>query len=183
MRYQLRMNSECTRCENSFCCIYLGRRLCREHCQRRDCFCINCQLCNIEEKSPSVYCQKCNFLSECYSYKHLGKINGRDSYILQSHCIDHCQLERCPHKDEVSVELNRVILPPDYSHLYRNGSPAKTPDLHEQCVGSQQLESGEASIPSGQANPRMVPRISKKDRGSSKGVLANKGASGTRRSL
>jgi len=88
------------------CCIYLGRRICSRHCQRKRCFCVRCQLYNTEEENPAVNCQKCNFLSECYSYKLVGKIGGRDSYILQSHCIDHCQLEGCPHRDEVSVALN-----------------------------------------------------------------------------
>ena len=173
------MSLECQRCEDNFRCIYLNRRLCSEHCWRRDCFCISCQLYNIEEKSPSVYCQKCNFLSECYSYKHLGKVNGRDYYIVQRHCIDHCQLERCPHRDEVTVDLGRVIPPPDYSHLIQNGCPSETVDIHQQCVSPQQLEDRETSVPGSEANSRMVPRVSKENRGRSKGILTNKGAGGT----
>jgi len=71
----------------------------------------------MEEKSPAVLGQKCSFLSECYAYKYLGKINGNDSYILHRHCIDHCQVDNCPHRDEAMVELSRLIRPPDYSHL------------------------------------------------------------------
>jgi len=129
-----------------------------------------------------VLCQKCNFLSECYGYKYLGKVNGKDSYILQRHCIDHCQIVNCPHKDEATVELSRIIPPPDYSHLIQNDGPSQTIDVHQQGAGSQQLEGRETPIPSGKAYPRMVPRISKKNRSRPKGLLATKRAIGARRS-
>ena len=135
------MNSECLRCKDNFFRIYLGQRTCNKHCWRQSCFCISCQLYNIEEKSPTVICQKCSFLSECYCYKYLGRVNGRDSNILQRHCIDHCQLENCLQKDEATVELSRVIPPPDYSHLVRDGSPSETGDVFQQGTGPQQLES------------------------------------------
>ena len=108
----------------------------------------------------------------------LGKVYGRDSYSLQRHCIDHCQLESCPHRGEATVELNRVIPPPDYSHLIRNGGPSETVDVRQQGIGPQQLDSGEAPVPSGQASSKVVPRISNKDRGRSKGLLVNKRTSG-----
>jgi len=167
---------ECQKCEDNFGCIYLGRRICNEHCRRQNCFCISCQLYNIEEKSPTVLCQKCNFLSECYGYKYLGRVNERDSYILQRHCIDQCQIVDCLHKDETTVELSRIIPPPDYSHLIQNDGPSQTIDVHQQCAGSQWLEGRETPILSGKAYPRMVPRISKKNRSRLKGLLATKRA-------
>jgi len=174
------MSTECLRCEDNFCCIYLCRRVCSKHCQRKSCFCVSCQLYSTEEENPAVYCQKCNLLSECYSYNFVGKIGGRNSYILQSHCIDHCQLEGCPHRDEVSVELNRLIPPPDYSHLVRNDGPSKTIDVHQPGSGPQLVESAEGSIPNGKDCPRMVSRVSKKDRGHPKGLLATNRARGAR---
>jgi hypothetical protein len=170
------MSLECPKCENNLCCIYLGQRTCSKHCQRQNCFCISYQLYNIEEKSPAILCQKCSFLLECYGYKHLGKVNGRDSYILQRHCIDHCVLGNCPHRDEPMVELNRIIPPPDYRHLVQDGDPMETIDIHQQCAGSQQFEGGETPIPSGKAYPRMVSGLSKKNRGRPKGLLATKRA-------
>jgi hypothetical protein len=170
------MSSECQKCEDNFCCIYLGQRTCSEHCQRQNCFCISCQLYNIEEKSPAVLCQKCSFLSECYGYKYLGRLNHKDSYVLQKHCIDPCQLENCPHRDEATVELNRTIPPPDYSDLIQDGGPSQTIDVDQQSAGSQQLQGRETPIPSGKAYPRMVPRISKKNRSRPKGLLATQRA-------
>jgi hypothetical protein len=155
------MSSECQKCENNFCCINLGRRTCSKHCRRQNCFSISCQLYYIEEKSPAVLCQKCSFLSECYGYKYLGKLNCRDYYELQGFCIDHCQLENCPHRDEVTVEINRIILQPDYSHLVQDGGPSQTVDVHYQDVGFQPLQGRKTPIPSGKAYPRMVPRIPK----------------------
>jgi len=153
------MSLECQKCEDNFCCIYLGHWTCTEHCRRLHWFCISCQLYNIEETSPAVFCQSCNFLLECYGYKYVGKLNGRDSYTLQRSCIYHCYLKNCPHRDEVSVELNRVIPAPDYSHLIQNGSSEETLDVYQQSAGTQQLEDREASIPSGKGYPRMVPGI------------------------
>jgi len=135
------MSSECPKCEDNFCRIRLGQKLCSEHCQRENCFCVSCQLYNIEQKSPSVYWPKCSFLSQCYSYKHLGKINGRDSYILQRHCIDHCQVERCLHRDEVAVDLDRVIPPPHYSHLIQRDTPSETVNVLQQGIGLQRIKS------------------------------------------
>jgi hypothetical protein len=89
-----------------------------------------------KEKCPVVLSQKCSFLSECYGYKYLGKVNGQSSYILQKHCIDHCQVENCPHKDEPTVELSRIIPPPDYSHLIQNGNSLQAVDVHQQGYGS-----------------------------------------------
>jgi len=177
------MSLECPKCEDNFCCVYLGQRRCSKHCQRISCFCIGCQLYNIEEKSPSVYCQKCSFLSECYSHKYLGKVNGRDSYILQRHCIDHCQIEGCPHRDEVTVRLERIIPTPNYSHLIRDGDPSETINVQQQVAGPERIESGETPVPSGKANPRMVPRVPKKDRSRSKGVPPHTGTGGTRGSV
>ena len=174
------MGSECAKCEYNFCCILLGERLCSEHRRRTNCFCISCQLYNIEEKDPSEYWQKCSILSEWYSHKYLGKVNGRNSYILQRHCIDHCQLERCPHKDEVTVELHRVIPPPDYSDLIQVGSSSEEINVLQLSVSPQQLESGETPVPCSKVNTRKVPRVTKKNWGGPKGVLADKVARGTR---
>ena len=91
------------------------------------------------KQSPAVICQKCNFLLECYTYKYLGQINGRRSYILQRHCIDHCYLKNCPHKDEPTVELTWLIPPPDFSSLIENDGPQAQIDMKEQCAGTQQV--------------------------------------------
>jgi len=175
------MSLEYQRCKDNFCCIYLGQRTCSNHCRRQNCFCVSCQLYNMEQKTTAVICQKCNFPSECYAYKYLGKIIGRASYILQRHCIDHCQLDNCPHKDEASVELNRLIPPPDYSHLVQDGGPKKTIDIHQQGAGTQWLEDRETQIPSGKGYPRMVSRVPKKNRSRPKGILATQKSRRARR--
>jgi len=177
------MSLECQKCEDNFCCIYLGRRICAEHCRRQNCFCISCQLYITEEKGPAVLCQKCSFLLECYSYKYLGKLNYRNSYVLQKHCIDHSELEDCPHLDEATVELNRLVPPPDYSHLVQDGNSSQTIVVHQQGTGSQQLQGRETAVPSGKAYPRMVPRVPKKNRSRPKGLLATQRARRTGRSL
>lgn len=166
------MSLECQSCEDNVCCIYLGQRICPEHCRRQNCFCVRCQLSNIEEKSPAVRCQNCNFLSKCYGCKHLGSINGRGSYILQRHCIDHRVTPNCPHKDVVSVELNRVIQAPDYSRLIDNGDPQEAVNVQLQGTCTQRLEDRETVIPSIQCYPRIVPRLPQKDRIRPKGLLA-----------
>ena len=148
---------------------------------RQSCFCVSCQLYNIEEKSPAVICQLCNFLSECYAYQYLGKINRRASYILQRHCIDHSQIENCPHRDEATVELTRVIPPPDYSHLVSNDSPQTQVNMEEQCVGAQWIPNREVLVPCGSRDSGMGARISAPDRASSAGASANEGAGIPRR--
>jgi hypothetical protein len=174
------MSLECQKCEDNFCCIYLGQRTCTSHCWRQNCFCVSCQLYNIKEKSLAVVCQKCNFLSECYAEKYFRKIRGRESYILQRHCIDHCQLENCPHRDEATVELSRQIQPPNYSPLIQHDGSSKAVDIHQQDTGTQQLEDRETPIPSGKGYPRMVPRVPKQNRSGPKGLLATKRTRGTR---
>jgi len=169
------MSFECQKCEDNFCCNYLGERTCSESCRRQNCFCVSCQLYNIEEKSPAVICQHCRFLSECYASKYLGKINGRASYILQRHCIDHCQLENCPHRDEATVELNRLILAPDYSHLISNGNPQAQADMEEQRIGTQWVSCRKASVASGEGNPVMGMRVPEADRASLAGIPADEG--------
>jgi len=168
------MSFECQKCKHTFCCLYLGQRTCAEHCNQRDYFCVSCHLYNIDEKSPAEICQRCNFSSECYGYKYLGRINGRDSYNWQQSCIDHCTLKDCPHKDEVAVELNRIIQPPDHSHRIRNGSAQQTIDVQQQGAGTQQLENRVTPILSGKGHPRMVLRISEKNRSGLKRILATK---------
>jgi hypothetical protein len=175
------LSLECQKCEENFCCIYLGQRTCNEHCRRLDCFCISCQLFNIEEKSPAIHCQNCSVLSECDRYQYLGRVNGRHSYSLHIHCIDHCQIEACPHKDESTVELSRLIPPSHYSHLVQDGSSSQAINVHQPGAGSQQLEGRKTPIPSGKAYSRMVPRITKKNRGRPKGLLATKRARRTGR--
>jgi hypothetical protein len=59
---------------------------------------------------------------------------------LQRHCIDHCQLENSPHKDELTVELSRLIPSPEYSHLIQLGDPMETVDIYQEGFGSQQHE-------------------------------------------
>jgi len=63
------------------------------------------------------------------------------------------------HKDEATVELNRLILPPDYSHSIPNGNSQVQVDLEEQCVGSQRISSREASVPRGEGNSGMGARV------------------------
>jgi hypothetical protein len=167
------MNTHCQRCEDNFCCVYLGQRTCRAHCRRQNCFCVHCQLYNFEDKSPARYSQKCSFLSECYAYKYLGKFNRQPSYTIQRFCIDHCQLENCPHRDEVTVELNRLTPPPDYRHLINNGGPQEEVDLERRSFVSQQIEDREASVPSGQEHSDMAIRIPTPDRASENAARRN----------
>jgi hypothetical protein len=135
-----------------------------------------------QEKSPAVICQKCSFLSECYGYKYLGKVNGRDSYILQRHCVDHCALDNCPYRDEATAELRRIIPPPDYSHVVGNGDPKEEIDIRQQGPSTQRLEGRDTPVPSGKDYPRMVPRVSKKNRSYWKGKLASQKSRRARRS-
>jgi hypothetical protein len=121
-----------------------------------------------------VITQKCNFLLECYSYKLLGKMNGRASYILQRYCIDHCILQNCPHRDEATVELYRIILLPDDSQVLNNGGNQQVIDIWQQSPAAQQLESGETLIPYGKGYPRMVPRVPKMNRDGPNRILATK---------
>jgi len=174
------MDLECQKSEDNFCCIILGQRTCSSHCRKQNCFCASCQLYNIEEKTPAVICQNCNFLSECYTYKHLSKGNRRDSYILLRHCIDHCELDNCPHRDEATVELNRLILRPNYCNFLYNGSSQEMVDIHQQGASAQQLKGREAPIPSSKNYPTMVSGISKKNRSGPKGLVATKRASRAR---
>jgi hypothetical protein len=166
------MSLECPKCEDNFCCIYFGQTTCSLHCRSQSCFCISCQLYNIEEKSPVVICQKCNFLSQCYGYKYLGKVNRRDCYILQRHCIDHCVLDSCPHRDEATVGLGRLRPPPNYNHLILIGSPLAIIDIYHQSAGTQRIEDRDTLIPSGKGYPIMLLRLPKKNRSRLKGILA-----------
>ena len=52
-RYPTHMCLECQKCEDNFCCLSLGQRICSEHCNGRDSFCVSCPLYNIEEQSPA----------------------------------------------------------------------------------------------------------------------------------
>jgi hypothetical protein len=160
------MSLECQKCEDNFCCIYLGQRTCSHHCRRENCFCVSCQLYNIEEKSPAVISQKCNFLSECYAYKYLRQIDSRKSCILQRHCIDHCQLEDCPHKDQATVELYRLIPLPDYTHLIPNGGHQAQVNMEEKCTGTERIESRETRISRSKRDPSMGAGLSAPDRAS-----------------
>jgi hypothetical protein len=99
--------------------------------------------------------------------------------VLERYCVDHCYLENWPHKDEVSVELNRMIQSPEYSHLVQNGSPKETFDIHQQGTSTKQLEDKEAVIPCGKGYPRIVSRISKKNWRRPKGILVTQIARST----
>jgi hypothetical protein len=160
------MSLECQKCEDNFCCIYLSQRTCSHHRRRESCFCVSCQLYNIEEKSPAGICQKYNFLSECYAYKYLAQINGRKSYILQRHCINHCQLKDCPRKDEATVELSQLISLPDYTHLIPNGGHQAQVNMEEQCTGTERIESRETPISRSKRHPSMGAGLSAPDRAS-----------------
>ena len=183
------MSLECQKCEDNFCCIYLGQRTCNQYCRRQNCFCMSCQLYSIEEKSPAVYCQRCSFRSECYAYKDLGRINGRGSQVLHRHWREHCPTENCPPKDETTVELDQLIPPPDYSNIIQHVVAQEEVDLHRQGVSPVELEGGEVPIANGAGNPRMGPRVQRKGSRSKRGVSSSHGTrrnsrsgAGTRRS-
>jgi len=118
------MRSECTDCEDHFCCIYLGQRTCPKHCRRQNCFCAHCQLYHIEIISPAVYCQHCDSLSNCYNYKHVGRIANRNSHVLGKYCVEHCPTPDCPHREETTVGVTTLLavpITPSYpSKLYHN---------------------------------------------------------------
>ena len=158
------MSSECKDCEDQFCCIYLGQRTCPQRCIRQNCFCTRSQIRVINEASPAVFCQLCDFLSECYTDMHIRRIASHNSYILQRYCRDHCPTIDCPHREETTVDNIETPEKIDYSHLVNNGDLKETVDIQQQSAGTQQLEDRETSIPSGKGYPRMVQRISRKDR-------------------
>jgi len=91
---------------------------------------------------------------------------------LQRYCRDHCPTKDCPHREETTVDSIEVEKGIDYNHQVNNGSPKETVDVQQQGVGTQQLEHRAALIPSGKGYPRMVPRVSKKNRSGPKGILA-----------
>jgi len=126
------MNLECLKCKDNFCGIYLGQRNCAEHYRPQNCFCVNYQVLNIEEKSCAVLCSHCNFFSECYAWKYLGRINGRKLSILPRHGVHWFVTKNCLHKDEVSVKLNRIIQQPNYSYLIHDVSLQKQIYIKEQ---------------------------------------------------
>ena len=154
------MRSECKDCEDQFYCIYLGQRNRPQQCFRQNCFWACCQIKVINEATPSVFCQLCNFLWECYVYRHIGRITSRNPWILQRYCRDHCRTKDCPHWEETTVDNIETPGKIDYSHLVDNGGPKETVDVQQQGTNTQRLEDRETPIPSGKGYPRMMPRVS-----------------------
>jgi len=89
--------------------------------------------------------------------------------------MDHCQLSNCPHRDELTVELDRLVPPPDYSYLINNGGPQEEVDMEEQCVGTQRVSSGETPIASCEGNFSMGAAVLATDRASPFGISTNEG--------
>ena len=98
-------SSECKDCEEHFCFIYLGQRTCLKHCRRQNCFCAHCQLYHIEIISPAVYCQRYDISSECYNYKHIGRVANRNPYVLGRYFIKHCPTLGCPNREASTMEM------------------------------------------------------------------------------
>jgi hypothetical protein len=161
-------------CEDKFCGIFIRQKTCTHHCGRQNCCCVSCQLYTVEEKSPAVICEKYNFLSPGYAYKFIGKFHGRNRYVLETHSIEHCQLENFPHQDAPTVELNRLNPLPDRSHEIQHGGPQEMVNVQQQTAGTQRLPDSEMPIPNGKGYPRMVPSVPKKNRSCPKGMLATK---------
>jgi hypothetical protein len=101
---------------------------------------------------------------------------------MQRHCINHCQLENCPHKDEATVELNRLVPLADYSHFILNGNPEAKVNMEERGIGAQQVPSRKASIPGGQGNSVMGAGVPDEDQAGSAGIPPDEGNRGPRRS-
>jgi len=180
----LNMSSECKDCEDHFCCLDLGQRTCPKHCRRQNCFCARCQLYQIEVINPAVYCQRCNFLLECYNYKHTGRIANRNSYVLERYCLEHCPTIDRPHREATTVDIPIPVPPvypssafygiPDYARVLRHVNPKEKLDVLEQGTATSQLQGRETPVsgPAGSAN--MGSAGSELIRRSSKRVLAAK---------
>jgi len=161
------MSSECKDCEDHFCCIYLGQRTCPKHCLRQNCFCARCQLYHIEVISPAVYSQRCDFLSECYNFKHIGRIANRYSYILERFCQEHCPTPDCPHREETTVDIP-IPVPtiPDYGKVLEHVDLKEKIDLYKQGAVSSELENRETPIPGPAGNSSMGSELSEPPGGS-----------------
>lgn len=161
------MNSECQKCEDNFCCIYLGQRTCWQNCFRQNWFDVHCQLASIEEDSPAVFCHHCGFLSERYAYKYIDRVANRNSYILQKHCRDHFTTKHCPHREETSVEMTRQPPIISCSHLFQNVNAEKTINIHQHSPVTSLNETGEAQVTSRPRDSSMGSRLSEMNRRSS----------------
>jgi len=157
------MRSESKDCEDQFYCIYLGQRNRPQQCFRQNCFWACCQIKVINKATPSVFCQLCDFLWECYVYRHIGRITSRNPLILQRYCRDHCRTKDCPHWEETTVDIIETPGKIDYSHLVDNGGAKETVDVQQQGTNTQRLEDRETPIPSVKGYPRMMPRVSIKN--------------------
>jgi len=179
------MSSEYKDCEDHFCCIYLGQRTCPRHCRRQNCFCACCQLYHIEMISPAVYRQRCDFVSECYNYKHIGRVANRHSYILERYCVEHCPTPNCPHREAPTVNVSIPILSlypsvPDYGKVLNDVNPMQKMDVREQGIVASQLEDRETPVPGPSGSANMGSAVSELIRRSSKRVLTSKVTQGTR---
>jgi len=177
------MSSECKDCEDHFCCIYLGQRTCPKHSRRQGCFCGPYQLHQIEAISPAVYCQRCDFLSECYNYRHIGRFASRNSYVLEKFCIEHSPTPDFPHREPTSfdVQIPVILQTPNYKKILHNVDSRKEADMLEEGAAANQLENREGTIPGLSQDTSMSSELSEPAGGSSEGVPAVEIPQGTRR--
>lgn len=175
------MSSECKDCEDDFCCIYLGQRTCPVHCGRQNCFCARCQLHRIEIICPAVKCQHCHLLKECNNYKYIGGVANGNTYVLQRYCVEHCPTLNCHSWVPTTVDIPEAITIPDYSQVIQNVDPKETFNIHQHGISIGRELSWVISKPSRERDTRIGLRVSKKTRGGSKTILADKGARRIRR--
>jgi len=171
------MSWECSSCEDHLGWIYLEQRTCPKYCRRQDWLGARCQIYQIEIFSLAVYCQRCDILSECYNYRHIGRISGRNSYVLERYCVEQCPTPKCPHREATSVALPILPSPPyaiAYGLVLANGYRKDMVDVQQQGVSTKWKSSGETLKPSCKRNTRIGLRVSKKTRRSSKRLPIDK---------
>jgi hypothetical protein len=136
----------CEHCEINIDCILIGTKYGSEHCIRKDYFCIQCQIYQKQILKPTNTCQDCQCPSECYCYDY---INGY-SYFLRHFWVDRCQIEDCPHKEELEI----------VAKLYcTDGATQEENSFHEQSSSSGKLGNQEDTIATEDRAAGMVPRL------------------------
>ena len=131
------MSLDCLACEDNHCYIYSGQRFCPQHCERELCFCIRCQLEQVERSHPSSECQRCDFLSECYTYTYIGQVIEQSAFVLHRYCVETLSgrtLSSLSRNKHWGIGCNQLM-------NNKNVNTQEGVDIYEQGVNAKQLTS------------------------------------------